>query len=977
MSAIQIFRPLQVGFNNQVLEQNRKFYFIASAMIGVNLSTGEELIDLNYLQDMFESMGENSLPDMGMPKSNGEFLVSGNFFVPEQQAASGGNVKVRLGESEKELYIFGQRIWKQGLPSKAEEISSMPLDYSKAFGGDGFEKNPDGIGYNDGKFPCIENPKYLVASKGDKPDPAGLSPLYPMLPQRMKYQGTYDSDYKKKYFPGYPEDHDWRYFQCAPPDQWIKDFYKGNESFSLKNMHPEIPLIEGSLPGLYPRCFVNQKTEGEELFGELLLNLDTIWFFPEKLLGLLIFRGVLEVEDDEAETISHVLCAYENKSQPPRSLEYYKDAFKKRKNNEDMLLNNLNTQDLIPEGHKCAMELLMEMGTEGSEEEQSALLSNIDAKAKAIKKDADDKIENTIQQTENNLKDIDFPEEGKIDIRKIIKEPPESRPDPDVKKMNEKLESIMPGITADGSKKIDMKNFSFNKIDEMVGVLEEFSDIKQKETNNLAKKEAEKAKDQLKKQIATIDNEIEKVKKVAGSDILDQVKSLEGSKKQINESIKSLEDIDFEDVLKTKTTLPRIDEGKVKAQISQADPELMGALQHMQSMKAMGIEEQAIDLDEQIRETMEIVTKNAEEGLQEAEKGFKEGYIICAHFLDDGFSPHKDSLEDVRKKFLTAVSKGESVSGGDWACIDLAGENLDGIDLRGAFLEQVNFKGASLRNANLSEAILARADLEDADLTGANLEKANVGAVHALRTNFTEANLKSAKLSKGNFTESNFTKANLEDIESFEIVIDQGDFTQAYMPKISFIETNFIETKFIKADMNTSAFIKCSIEDSDFSESMMNRCAFVETRLINSNFEKADLSNTCFVATEPEKAPMVSLTFKNASLKQANFQNMDMRRLDLTYTNMENAFFGGTDLSEADLSYSQAISAQFRKAKLTKAKLDKINLDQGSLAKANLVGASFKGANLNAVDFLRSTITKTDFRGSNLDATLIEDWRPE
>ncbi|MBC8440586.1 MAG: DUF2169 domain-containing protein [Deltaproteobacteria bacterium] len=977
MPAIQIFRPLQVGFNNQVLEQNRKFYFIASAILGVNLQTSEELLDVNYLKDAFEGMEENSLPDMGMPKPNGEFLVSGNFFAPDNQAVTGGEIKIRLDEIEKKLFIFGPRKWKAGFPSKPEEIRSMPLDYTKAFGGQGFKKNPDGIGFNDGLLPCIEDPRHLVASKGDKPDPVGFSYLYPMLPQRMKYQGTYDSDYKNKYFPGYPEDHDWKYFLCAPSNQWIKDFYKGDESFSINNMHPEIPIIEGRLPGLYTRCFINQGKEGEAVFGELPLNLDTIWFFPEKLLGLLIFRGVIEVEDDEAENISHVLCAYEDKSQEPRSLEYYKAAFEKRENSDDALLNNLNTKDLIPEGHKCAMELLMEMGLSELDGEESAFSKNMDAKAKATQKISDEKIEEVIQQAENNMENVDTPDDGRIDIRKMMKEPPDVKPDPDIEAMSQKLEAILPGITADTPQKLDMKRFSFDKIDEIMEAVDELSSKKQKEAQDLTKKEIGKVKEQVKEQIETIDKQIEEAKKVAGSKGSGQVKLLEDSKKQINERLKALDDIDFNGTSKAKAPLPRIDIEKIRTQTEKINPQIMEAMQHVQSMKAMGIEdEKTKDIEKQIQEMFETSTKQVEEGLQEVEKGFKEGYLMGAHFMDEGLSPHKDSLEDVKARFLETVSLGEDLSGKDWACIDLEGVNLDGIDLSGAFLEQVNFKGTSLKNANFSEAILARADLEDADLTGANFEKANVGAVHALRTNFTDANLNSAKLSKGDFTQANFTNANLEGIESLEVVIEGANFSKAYMSKVNFIETKISKAKFINADMNTSAFIKCSIEDSDFSESLMNKCAFVETQLKNVSFEKADLSNACFVATEPEKYSMENLKFKGACLAQANFQNMDMQKSDLSYSNIENAFFGSTDLSESDLSYAQAKNAQFRKAKLTRAKLYKINLDQGSLAKANLVGASFIGANLHAVDFLRSTITDTDFRGSNLDATLIEHWRP-
>ncbi|MCK5313003.1 MAG: DUF2169 domain-containing protein, partial [Desulfobacteraceae bacterium] len=830
---MRIYRPLQISFNHQVLEQSRKFYFTASATLGIDLQTGGELLDLNYLKDVFEGMGENALPDMGMPKPNGEFLVSGSFFAPDNKAVTGGEVMVRLGEYEKKLIVFGQRKWEAGLPSNPQEITSMPLDFIRAFGGEGYEKNPDGIGFNDGLLPCIENPRHLVASKTDKPEPAAFSPLYPMLPQRMKYQGTYDSDYKKKYFPGYPEDHDWKFFMCASQDQWIKEFFTGDEAFTLYHMNPDVPKIEGNLPGLVARCFINQIKENKETFAELTLNLDTVWFFPEKMLALKIFRGVIEVEDDEAETINDVLCAYEDKSEPARSMEYYRKAFEKRKHSEDALLTNLNTQDLIPDGHKSAMELLMETGLANADDEENALIKNMDAKADIMRKKADDDIEKAIQQSEDNMKSIDIPDEGRVDIRKMIKEPSDTKLDPDVEKLNQKLEAILPGITANDPKKLELKNFSFDKIDELTDVFDEFSDKKKKAAKDLAKEEIQKVKEQLRNQIESIDNQIENIKGKKGSGDLSQVDSLENTKKQTIESLKPFEKIDLDGKLKaSKGPLPRIDIEQIKAQSQQIDPRIVDAMQHFQSMKATGAEEKTIKaMEKQIQETMESFTNQLDKRLQDAEEGFKEGYILSAHFMGDGLSPHKDSLDNIKKQFLDAVSKGENVSGKDWACIDLAGENIDGIDLSGAFLEQVNFKDASLKGVNFSGAILARANFEDADLSKANFEKANVGGVSALRANFTQANLKLAKLSKGDFSEANFTNANLEEIESLEVVITSANFTKAHMPKINFIETKIDGAKFIETDINTSSFLKCIVTESDFSSSLMGSCAFVDSHL--------------------------------------------------------------------------------------------------------------------------------------------------
>jgi hypothetical protein len=178
----------------------------------------------------------------------------------------------------------------------------------------------------------------------------------------MRFQPKYGSDYKEKYFPGYPPDFDWRYFLCAPKDQWIKGYFQGNEPFGIYNMHPDFPVIKGTLPGLYPFCFVKHTINASEPeFTELLLNLDTIWFFPGKMVALLTWRGGTEVADDEAEQISHLILGYEDRAYMPRTKDHYRHALERRIGSKDPLLNNFNTEDLIPPGHKCAMQLLQEM----------------------------------------------------------------------------------------------------------------------------------------------------------------------------------------------------------------------------------------------------------------------------------------------------------------------------------------------------------------------------------------------------------------------------------------------------------------------------------------------------------------------------------------------------------------------------------------------------------------------------------------
>ena len=368
-------------------------------------------------------------------------------------------------------------------------------------------------------------------------------------------------------------------------------------------------MIKGNLPSLYARCFLMHTLGEEPEFAELPLVLDTIWFFPEKLLALLIWRGVAEVADDEADDITHVLAAYEDRAHPPRTYEHYLQAFEKRLNSDDTLLNNFNTEDLIPIGAKCAMELLQEMAF-ADDDEQSEFAKNIDAKTESLKKMADEKVEEAIQQAEKNLSKVNIPNEakskmpdgGKIDIRKMLKQSSEAKPDPDVAALNKKLESILPGITSGDPKKIELKKFSFDKIDKIMAAVGKLTDKKEKEAKALAKKEIAKAKKQVQEQIQKVKESLKDVKEAPAE-----------TQAKLEETLKTLDDIDLDKT--PESPLPRVNAEELIGKLGQVSPQVMEAMQHLQSMKQMGIEnEQTENLEKQIQENLNTATRRPKRG---------------------------------------------------------------------------------------------------------------------------------------------------------------------------------------------------------------------------------------------------------------------------------------------------------------------------------------------------------------------------
>jgi uncharacterized protein YjbI with pentapeptide repeats len=953
---MKTIKPFQVNYQSQVIEQDNKFYFVVSATIGSQLRTGDTILVSEWMADAMEGMGESPMPDPGMPKPSGEFLVSGNYHSPNGTPVMGGEIKLRVGSQEKDLLVFGPRRWENGLPSKPEVFTSMAIGYQNAFGGSDFNDNPYGIGFMDDQLPCIESSRELITSPKQQPNPAGFSVLNPAWPQRVKYQGTYDEDYLKKYFPGLPGDFDWRYFHCAPQDQWHSEYYKGDESYDIYSMHPEHARLSGTLPGLHVRCFLNRELENQKLhFSELKMNLDTIWLFPEQELVLQTWRATVQVADDDVNDIKQCLFAYERQSDPARSVEHYENALLLRLHNEDDgFLNNFKTQDLIPLGDKTAMALLFENALSDTGKE-SELSKNLTAKVDVVQEQVNEQMKASLKELKEGLPENESPE--LLDLKKIedmLTKKGEAQPDTDVDLFKARLEQILPGITKGDPKKIDFSNFSFSDIDKIMVELNLLMDKKQ----SLADESLAKMNVQLEEQLSNLSENV--------GDTPDE------EKEKLAAAFKKFGSAGKEEI--AKPPLPRVDTKAIIDSFSQVGPQTTDAMQQLAALKNKGVDDEYTKmLEEMINTSMGGKNEKLKEQLGSAKKDFRELYMMSAHLMDEGAPPHKDELEKVRQKLL---DNKRDAAEKDWAGIDLSQQNLDGIDLSGCFLEQVNFSGASLIGANFSGAIMARSTLDNADFTGADLQGSNIGAVHAHNTNFTDANLSSAKLTKGDFTGANFTRAKIVDLEALEIVINRADFSEATMSEMKFIEVDMSGVKFDNVNLTAASFLKCKLHNCRFPGAVLTRCTWADTRLSSCIFDRADLSHNCFVSTEEEFMRMEGMSFEGANLTKCNFQSMSIIKGNFRDAQMEGAIFNGADLTKADLQNALAKSTQFRGAKLTHAKMDNINLMEGSLAKAHLSGASLKNANLYAVDFLRSTMGETDFSGSYLEATLIRDWRP-
>jgi len=338
---MKTYKPKIYGFSIRSFGLSGKTYLTTTIMVYFDLQKAGTVLDEQQLwTELPEQLGTDTLPDLGFPKPHGEVLVTGSCYARTPEGIQASDVSVKVGTLEKRLLIFGDRLWKPGnIPSAPRPFMEMPITWSNSFGGPDYAMNPLGKGIPtpgiDGPvhLPNIEAPGQQVGSPSDRPLPAGLGPVDMMWPQRQSKGGTYDNNWKEECWPWFPADLNPEFFNSAPEDQYIEGFFAGSEEIELRNMHPELEIIRSSLPAQRPRCFITRKKEltqdAPTEFIEVNHNIDTVWLFPTILRGLMLFRGTIEVLDDEYADIERIYIAAESADEPGKSIEHYYEEQKK------------------------------------------------------------------------------------------------------------------------------------------------------------------------------------------------------------------------------------------------------------------------------------------------------------------------------------------------------------------------------------------------------------------------------------------------------------------------------------------------------------------------------------------------------------------------------------------------------------------------------------------------------------------------
>jgi len=358
---MKIVKPLTLGLLHQPYRYRGRHRLAIAALGFFALGRDDERFLVENLQwpKVLPQLPKGQPLDHVMPKVRAEAMLAGVAHAP--RAAQAIDVRLRCGAIDKRIRVYGDRPWRRrwwgGLcVDPATPFKKMPLTLDRAYGGEGHE-NPLGRGFlsrlgwlrvRKGEMPNLEYPGQTALPGRDRRAHAAL------LPQSLAHaagkrraSGTYDRQWLSEDFPGLPRDFDFSLYNLAPLDQQCTAMFAGGEAYRLEGVDPTGEAISGALPQVRVRAFVLDHNQEAQAAREVELHCDTVWFFPEVGVGLMVYRGETEIADSDALDVAAVMLGYDALDRP-RDLEHFRSVLALRLVPETAALHAFDESQLAP-----------------------------------------------------------------------------------------------------------------------------------------------------------------------------------------------------------------------------------------------------------------------------------------------------------------------------------------------------------------------------------------------------------------------------------------------------------------------------------------------------------------------------------------------------------------------------------------------------------------------------------------------------
>jgi uncharacterized protein YjbI with pentapeptide repeats len=345
---MRIIRPQQLVVLKNSYQIGHDSHMGISVIAGCYLSKPEHLITEAQIWQAWKAAPLSlRMLDSAEPKPFAEFLLAGHAGIGEEVTSLYPEVEV--GPLTRRWCIEGDGS-KTGLGS--QPFLRMPMDHPQSWGGKGCKENPLGRGYDDERKPTV----MAIGLDGSA---AVRSPLAAPTPVPHGFQlrkahidaitsSMTDPKYLETFYPGLPPEINRRYFQMAPPDQWLKKTaWPDHVPFKLSGFRPHHEVITGVFPAISARAFIWDNPAHPP--RELTLLRKTLWLLPDDDIGLMVFTGSLPLAHLFDEPVDSLLVGMDH-SDALRDLEHYQQVYKDRSIPNAPSFAFLKDTDLMPAG---------------------------------------------------------------------------------------------------------------------------------------------------------------------------------------------------------------------------------------------------------------------------------------------------------------------------------------------------------------------------------------------------------------------------------------------------------------------------------------------------------------------------------------------------------------------------------------------------------------------------------------------------
>ena len=907
---MKLFKPIRTGFLSRIVLHAGQPHLAVALLHYFPFAEPRRIgLEQDMWAEIMPVLGDQIL-DPCDPKPRAEVLVHGACIAPAGQRIQRGEVRLTVDKAiDKRLTVTGNREWIRPALGRLHAsaplpFERMPLDWSRAYGGKDYDGNPDGIGHwprsngSQSRFPLpnLEYPDDPMRLPDQEIRPAAMGPRPITLPARRKLAGTYDAYWAKHHEPGYPRDIRPEFFLTAPPDQVMPGYFQGRESFRVEHMHAQRPRLQGALPGLRARCFVEQKRgdlaeDAPVDFLEVPLQPDSLFLFPELERAIIAHHGKVALREIDGLDLTYLLAGFEWQEDAPRPLDHWQEALRKRVKlipNPQVLLE---TADVCPIGWR----------------------------------------EPTLEAAET-VKPLAVRENGAMPPRLTAL----------IGKVKGKQAAAMAAVGLAALPKSVAASADKSDPPEVKEILAEIDKVKDMRPKNQAEAEAFRA------QMQVISDKMEALGRGKYAEAESQARSLAEELGYDYDAVVAQGRAEAgaePDVLaaKLRSIAERAKEGldpTVKAKLDAALPkDLEGqyatALKDASARQAQLERESAhlLPPPEAMAASKQMVKAKA---LASALAAKQPPADTALPGMD--FSGRKMDGIDLSEANLTAARfVGASLIGAKLGAAGLAHADLTRANFSGAML-----KGANLNNARLVRTIFAKADLSgltfadcearNTSFAGANLTGTKFHGVKLTGVSFAGADLSKVSFNRCELRGCNFQGATVGNTAFLFCILDQADMRGLQGPALKLINCEAPGIRFQGAKLtNMAVGGKTVMDGADFSGCTMPSC--------NLSF-----------------ASLTGAQIRDARMEQANFWQSDLTGADLSGSFLRGAILMRADLTDAVMEGVDAMQANFMKARLVRTHLEAANLyganflktqfDRPNLANAHVEKTRLAGLNM-------------------------------